>query len=157
MALQPKLQRNRRVCRFRFAGRELRYKIDLSVETESGPTPYIELVFSARGNTMGNKGFIRRILPFLATFAVGVFITSFFVNISGPRFGSGHRGKGKHKFYQLKAENEELKNENLRLRNEIESLRFEFPHIKHPGHEDFDDLELMVPPPPMPVAPKAKR
>ena len=31
---------------------------------------------------MGNKGFLKRMLPFFATFAIGLFIASFFVSIN---------------------------------------------------------------------------
>ena len=39
---------------------------------------------------MCNKGFLKRMLPFLATFAVSVFIVSFFFGFGGSRF----RGRG---------------------------------------------------------------
>lgn len=69
---------------------------------------------------MGIKGFVVRMLPFVGTFALGLFIASFFVNItsiaSNTRRGRCHEAK------RLKLDNQELRNENLRLRNEIENF-----------------------------------
>ena len=92
--------------------------------------------------------FIKRALPFFAALVIGVFIASFFVDLSEPRFGRGWRAKKHHEMKRLCIENEELRNENLRLRNELES---HFLESRHPGHEDIDielrRLELTVPPP----------
>jgi hypothetical protein len=79
--------------------------------------------------------FIKRALPFFAALVIGVFIASFFVDLSKPRFGRGWKGKRCHQVKMLRVENEELKNENLRLRNELESLNL---RINHPGNPDFD-------------------
>lgn len=86
---------------------------------------------------MGTKGFIKRFLPFVAAFAVGIFVASFFVQISGPKYRGGKKVRVIKK---LKMENEQLRMENLRLRNEIEAMTT----------ETMSEL----PPPPMPV--KAK-
>jgi hypothetical protein len=93
--------------------------------------------------------FFKRALPFLAALVIGVFITSFFVDLSRPSFGRGWRAKKHHEMKRLRIENEELRNENLRLRNELESYRIE---LRHAGR-DIDDVELTVPPPP--IAPSA--
>lgn len=69
---------------------------------------------------MGTRGFIQRFLPFVAAFAVGIFVASFFVQISGPKFRSGKKARV---IKELRAENERLRFENLRLRNELNSLR----------------------------------
>ena len=91
---------------------------------------------------MNYKGFLKRLLPFAATFFVAVFITSFFVDLNRPRFNFGPRGRW-HEMQRLQYENEQLRNENLRLRNEVENRRF-----------DLNDLQNAVPPPPLPpVAP----
>lgn len=100
-------------------------------------------------------------LPFLATFAVGIFIASFFVNISAPSF-RGQRGKRFHEMKRLKMENEGLRNENLRLKNELESRRWAGAHMMRSDHDEWTspNVELPVPlppPPPMPVAPRTKR
>lgn len=109
---------------------------------------------------MGSIGFIKRILPFLATFVVGIFIASFFVSISGPRFRA--RGWERHQQNQrLRIENEELRNENLRLRNGLEDQQWTPSETKCHRHDDWENrgVEFPVepPPPPMPAAPRAKR
>lgn len=100
--------------------------------------------------------FIKRALPFFAALVIGVFIASFFVDLSKPRLGRG--GRKHHEMKRLRIENEELKNENLRLRNELESHRWE---SRHPGQEfrhEFNELQLSVPPPPVaPAAPQSAR
>lgn len=78
---------------------------------------------------------LKRALPFFAALVIGVFIASFFVDLSKPRFGRGWRGHKHHEMKRLRIENEELKNENLRLRNqvyELEALRDE--HLGMPTH-----------------------
>jgi hypothetical protein len=102
---------------------------------------------------MGIKGFVVRALPFIGTFALGMFIASFFVDIGRP-FARGGSWKH-HKFRQLKIENERLRNENLRLRNELESVMGRTKAITL-EHEtlDLSELEgLVPPPPPAPAAP----
>jgi hypothetical protein len=96
---------------------------------------------------MNIKGVLKRLLPFAATFAVAVFITSFFVDLNRPRFRfRGERG-GWHEMNRLRTENDQLKNENLRLRNELENRHF----------DPMQDLDMAVPPPPTaPIAPRAK-
>lgn len=79
--------------------------------------------------------FIKRALPFFAALVIGVFIASFFVDLSRPRFGRGWRGRECHKAKMLRLENEELKNENLRLRNQLESMK---SHIHHPTEPAFE-------------------
>ena len=107
-----------------------------------------------------SKGFIRRMLPFFATFAVGLFIASFFVSIGPPRF----RGRGweRHRrFEQMRIENEELRNENLRLRNELERHDWAPSEIPTVRSENWRNRgpEFPVegpPPPPRPVAPHTR-
>jgi len=97
---------------------------------------------------------LKRALPFFVTFALGLVIASFFIDVSAPSF-RGSRFKKCREAGRLRTENEQLRNENLRLRNELESLHSDGIGMRHPGEEDWKrDLELMVPPP-VPVAPKA--
>lgn len=109
---------------------------------------------------MGTKGFFMRMLPFVATFTLGIFIASFFVSVA-PRLGSNHRGPG-HKFYKIKklrVENERLRNENLRLRNELESLQNGLQIPVNPAFHEYS-VETYVdvpPPPPAPVAPRTSK
>ena len=105
---------------------------------------------------MCSKGLVKRMLPFFATFAVSLFIASFFVSISGPNFNRGNWG-GKHReMKQLRLENEMLKNENLRLKNQLDSQVMtldELPRISHDhfsGHGPEIPVQLDVPMPPPP-------
>ena len=95
---------------------------------------------------MNYKGVLKRLLPFAATFAVAVFITSFFVDISWSRYrGMGRHGRDRRNFErmmreneQLRFENESVKNDNLRLRNELQNREV-----------DLSGFDVPVPPPPM--------
>jgi hypothetical protein len=102
-----------------------------------------------------SKGLIKRALPFFATLAVALFITSFFVDISRPRFGRGHGGK--QEMYRLRMENEQLRAENERLRAENEMRAAPLAN----RHPEYLDLDLEVPAPPLtpaaPVAPHAHK
>lgn len=106
-----------------------------------------------------SKGFIRRMLPFLATFAVGLFIASFFVSVGAPRF----RGRGweRHRrFEQMRIENEGLRNENLRLKNELESRDWtpsEIPSVKRENWKNRGPELPVIDVPAVPAAPPAPR
>ena len=104
---------------------------------------------------MCSKGLFRRILPFFATFAVGLFIASFFVDISAPKLGRGRFAR--HEFQRVLVENEQLRNENLRLRNELDDSRFGSGELRHNNGEEFvaPDVNLPVPLPPAP--PRVRR
>src|SRR5687767_6928541 len=99
--------------------------------------------------SIGWSGVLKRALPFFATFAVALFITSFFIDLRGPR--SFHaRGWERHQMKKrLKTENERLRRENEELRRQLESRSWEFNH--HPGDGKRRIVELPVPP----VAPHA--
>ena len=102
---------------------------------------------------MCSKGLFKRILPFFATFAVGLFIASFFVSLSGPRFGFGERRMRRFEEMQrIRVDNEELRNENLRLRNELESMRFGSGGMRQFQMDEMTapDVNLPVPLPPAP-------
>lgn len=113
-------------------------------------------------------GVIKRVIPFFLTFAAGLFIASFFVNLTTPSF-DGLRKNRSHKWNkckQIRAEQEELRRENLRLTLEIEALREERTRgLKlargkgtssatgvgsgiGSGTAFTSDLDRMVPPPP---------
>lgn len=72
---------------------------------------------------MSYVAIFKRIIPFFLTFAAGLFIASFFIQISAPSFskGEGRRHK-RHGYNRVMAENEDLRRENERLRQQIESL-----------------------------------
>ena len=106
-----------------------------------------------------SRGFIRRMLPFFATFAVGLFIASFFVSIGPPRFRGG--GWERHRrFEQMRIENEELRNENMRLRNELESRDWapsEIPTVKRENWKNRGPEFPVIDAPLAPVPPPAPR
>jgi hypothetical protein len=102
------------------------------------------------------QGFLKRVLPFFLTFAVGLFIASFFVTIAAPTFQFQNRGwKRNHRQYdrQRELEIQRLREENMRLKNELSNNALE--------NLDFHELRYAVPPPPpmppMPHAPPAIR
>ncbi|MBA3601660.1 MAG: hypothetical protein H0W45_10625 [Acidobacteria bacterium] len=95
------------------------------------------------------KGFVKRIVPFFLTFAVGLFIASFFVTVAAPNFQISNRGwRRNHRQYdrQRELEIQRLQEENLRMKNQLsenDSQRF-----------SASELKYNVPPPP-PAAPNA--
>ena len=99
-----------------------------------------------------SKGFLKRLVPFFLTFAVGLFIASFFVTIAAPNFQFPSRDrKRKHFQYdqQRELEVQRLREENTRLKNQLAET----------DSQDFStsNLNYAVPPPPMPPAPPAVR
>ena len=97
-----------------------------------------------------SKGLIKRVLPFFLTFAVGLFIASFFVTVAAPSFQFPNRGeRRRHQEYHrmMEMENQRLKEENLRLKqNQLNSADDEIYELSSDG--------LNVPlPPPAPPAP----
>lgn len=85
---------------------------------------------------MCSTGFVKRMLPFFATFAVGLFIASFFVSITGPNFRT--RGWERHKQNErLRAENEQLRNENLRLKNQLDNQSMTLDEMPRISHQEF--------------------
>lgn len=94
------------------------------------------------------KGLIKRILPFFLTFAVGLFIASFFITIAAPTFSFQSRGWSRHQQYhrQMEFEKQRLEEENYRLKRQLAES----------DSQDFlpTDLKYAVPaPPPLPPAP----
>jgi len=96
---------------------------------------------------MGSKGWIKRVLPFFATFAVGIFIASFFVSVR-PNVNGHGRWRMRQEMDRLQVENDDLRNENLRLRNSCHrhdlDLEMTGPDVSVP---------LEAPPPAMPHHP----
>jgi len=101
-------------------------------------------------NWSSSKGFISRALPFAATFLVAVFITSFFVDLNGPRM-RGFHGKRHQEMMRLRMENQELRKENFRLQEQLDSQQLGLGH-KHPGKEECEIRVFDIP-----VAPKAQK
>ena len=93
------------------------------------------------------KGFLKRLVPFFLTFAVGLFIASFFMTIAAPNFQFPSRDR-KRKHYQYDRQREieiqRLRDENVRLKSELKDSQ-SFSAV---------DFSYAVPPlPPMPPAP----
>lgn len=103
---------------------------------------------------MGNKGILLRVLPFLATFAVGLFIASFFVSIA-PNFGPGKWRERRVECKRLKFENQQLRDENFRLKQEMQDRDLsEIPGVFHQrplGVGPEFPVEMPPPPPPPPA------
>ena len=76
---------------------------------------------------------VKRILPFALTLAVGIFIASFFVSFSLPKL----RFETRYEYHNSCRQNRMAERERLRLEQE---------------NQDFDDLDELVPPPPVPPA-----
>ena len=89
------------------------------------------------------RGFIKRFFPFFVTFILGLFVASFFVAITAPKF-QFNRGKKHREYHRLKYENKCLKEKNRQLQRELEAEKF---------HGDFEIMNLDVPPPPIPPMP----
>ncbi|MEO6050217.1 MAG: hypothetical protein ABIP78_02660 [Pyrinomonadaceae bacterium] len=110
---------------------------------------------------MCSKGFIRRVLPFFATFAVGIFIASFFVNVGMSRF----RGRGWERHQQnerLRMENDQLRIENQQLHDQLESvegMHHRLDRVKTIDLTTGEETEITLPfdaqmQPPLPNAPR---
>jgi len=95
---------------------------------------------------MNFRSLIKRIAPFALTFAIGLFIASFFVTVAAPNF-QFRRGFNRHREMdrRMQMENDRLREENERLKNRLLEME-KRDWVLEPA---FD-----VPPPPQPpVAP----
>ena len=94
-------------------------------------------------------GFVKSFLPFVATLAIGLFIASFFVDLSATRFEMRGRGWQRYREVQrLRIENQQLRDENRRLTQQLNDAR---------SKSAFDFNTFEVPPPPPPPAPIVTR
>ena len=87
------------------------------------------------------KSLIKRIAPFFLTFAVGLFIASFFVSVGAPSF-QFKRGFNKHLEMdrQMNFENQQLRDENERLKNRLNEME---------RRDWVLNPDIEVPPPPV--------
>lgn len=95
---------------------------------------------------MDVMNFVKRFVPFVAAFAVGIFVASFFVDLRGPRLfrmDMNGRGRCRHQMNDY----QRLKRENYMLRRQLEEDRLSMPH----------EMELPVPPPSMTYDPSTGR
>ena len=70
-------------------------------------------------------GFFKRFAPFFLTFAVGLFIASFFVSIAAPNFRFNRGFNNRHRQYpqRLESENRQMREENSRLKSDLEKQK----------------------------------
>ena len=113
------------------------------------------------------KGFIKRVVPFFLTFAVGLFIASFFVTIAAPRFEFKRNWKKNHRQYdrQRELEIQSLREENMRLKNEaqqkVDSFSATYKMNKDGSIKGVEKMEVNgilvdnLVPPPLSPAPNA--
>ena len=89
---------------------------------------------------------IKRIAPFLLTFAVGLFIASFFVTVTAPNFEFKRGGFKRHREYdrQREARINDLERENNCLKKRLAETE---------QRDWVLDRDLDVPPPPPPTMP----
>jgi hypothetical protein len=94
---------------------------------------------------MCSKGFVKRIVPFFLTFALGLLVASFFVSVALPNFSFPNRGWGRHQQYHQKMEfeNQQLKEKVSRLEKQLTDK----------NNLDFQNLDLDVPPPALRAVP----
>ena len=85
---------------------------------------------------------VKRVAPFFLTFAVGLFIASFFVTVAAPNF-QFRRGFNRHRQMdrQMQMENQQLREENNRLKNRLAEAE---------KRDWVLESDLDVPPPPVP-------
>ena len=94
---------------------------------------------------MGHKGLLKRMLPFFATFAFGIFVASFFVNIGGTSSGYRNRGKCRLELRELRFEFEQQRVEIKQSREQLDDVQM--------GTTTLDgelplDIDIPLPPPP---------
>ncbi|MBK7513236.1 MAG: hypothetical protein IPI76_13355 [Chloracidobacterium sp.] len=98
---------------------------------------------------MDTKGFIKRIVPFIGAFSLGLFIASFFVTIGGGRFGNRHRGMNREYKRQIRVEMEQLRQENFELKSQIRELQQDLPAVSTDADlRSMEELPLGHVPPP---------
>lgn len=92
------------------------------------------------------KGFVKRVVPFFVTFAVGLFIVGFFVSIAAPNFHfsmCGERRRHLERDRMMEFENQRLNEENLHLKKQLEAA--DAGSVRNLGY----DLDSDVPPVPL--------
>lgn len=102
---------------------------------------------------MNSIGFIKRIIPFLATLTIGLFIASFFVDLV-PRpfiFAEGRRRRC-HDFQELYMQEHDRR---MQVEQELDRLRQNPIPLKH--SQPWTDQDAFVPPPTVVKIPKSVR
>lgn len=84
-------------------------------------------------------GLFKRIIPFVLTFAVGLFIASFFVSIAFP----GERWRNSRRFNKVR-EIQQLRIENEELREKLRQSRIENGELRRSADDwSTDELPLI--------------
>lgn len=91
--------------------------------------------------------YLKRIIPFFLTFAVGLFIASFFVTIAAPSFKSERKIRKYRKYQKLRMENHRLKKTSCWMGKRIAEQEKRMRMREKFENEFKDDFD--VPPPPM--------
>ena len=94
-------------------------------------------------------GVFKRVVPFILTFAAGLFIASFFVTITAPNFGNSRRQIKFREMQRVRMEVEQLRDERTRLKEEIENLRNERREAWESKFQTAPNIDFAVPPPPI--------
>lgn len=104
---------------------------------------------------MSSTAFFKRILPFVAALTIGIFITSFFVNVGGQRSKKWGHNKRCINSERLWADVDQLRLENQHLREQLDAVN---ESSFEPGDHRFAVAPRVgeVPPPPVPAVPRAK-
>jgi hypothetical protein len=89
-------------------------------------------------------GVLKRVVPFFLTFAAGLFIASFFINIASPSFNFPRRSHKYREMHRLRDENRELRRANEELQRQLNEARNEVKFT------DSDFSHFPPPPPPPP-------
>src|SRR5438105_2180274 len=95
---------------------------------------------------------VKRVAPFFLTFAVGLFIASFFVTVAAPNF-QFRRGFNRHRQMdrQMQLENQQLREENNRLKNRLAEAEKRDWVLEDVGPERLPSLPSPPAPPTMPM------
>lgn len=104
---------------------------------------------------MLNKAFFQRIIPFILTFALGLFIASFFISVTPTFKYRKNKCCKRSEVKRLQYENERLRLENQRLQQRIESTEKIILLDEPPPMPRIAEVPMHTVPA-APIAPKAK-
>lgn len=95
-----------------------------------------------------SKGLLKRFIPFFLTFAVGLFIASFFVTVAAPKFQWGQGRRHQHKQEDIRRDERIKQLEERLAQRELEIRNLRDRSVDWNGYDAFD-----VPAPPLPPLP----